>query len=64
MTVENLGKYEISNNNLKLIFKKETSKYIEKNYKTLSNNIGVNYKILNDTLFCTNCVKEIKLIKN
>lgn len=61
MTIENLGRYELKNNNLKLSFKNEISKHVIKHYKTLSNNIGTEYKISNDTLFCVDCEKEIKL---
>ena len=64
MTVENIGKYELKNDNLNLFFKNETSEHIKKYYKTLTNNIGTNYRILNDTLICIDCEKEIKLEKN
>ena len=64
MTVENLGKYELKNNNLKLSFENGISEHAKKYYKTLSKNIGTSYKILNDTLICLDCEKEIKLKKN
>ncbi|WP_370173696.1 hypothetical protein [Leeuwenhoekiella palythoae] len=64
ITIENLGEYEIKNNNLKLSFKNETSGHVKKFYKTLSENIGTNYRISNDTLICMDCEKEIKLKKD
>jgi len=64
MTVEYLGKYEIKNDYLNLSFKNEIPEHVKKYYKTLSNNIGTNYKMSNDTLYCIDCEKEIKLKKN
>lgn len=64
MTVENLGKYELKNNYLKLSFKNEISEHDKKYYKTLYHNIGTNYIIIKDTLICKDCDSDIKLIKN
>jgi hypothetical protein len=64
MTVENLGKYVLESNTLKLSFKNEITEKVKKNYKTLTENIGTNYKIFNDTLICIDCESEIKLKKN
>lgn len=63
MTIENMGRYELNDHYLKLSFKNETTKQVKKYYKTLSNNIGTEYKILNDTLFCIDCEHVIILEK-
>lgn len=64
MTVENLGKYELENNSLNLIFENKISGHVKKYYKTLYKNIGTNYQLLNDTLICIDCENDIILKKS
>jgi hypothetical protein len=64
MTEETLGEYKLNNNVLELHLKNEVSENTKKNYQTLYENIGTKYQILNDTLICLDCEKEIKLKKN
>lgn len=49
---ENLGNYILKNDNLTLYFEDAKSDFM-----------GTEYKIVNDTLSCTNCIEEIKLLK-
>ena len=64
MTEETLGKYELKQNVLELYLKNGISEHTKKGYQTLYENIGTKYRILNDTLICIDCEKEIKLKKN
>ena len=64
MTEETLGEYKLKNNVLELHLKNGISEHTKKGYQTLYKNIGTKYQILNDTLICIDCEKEIKLKKN
>ena len=63
MTEETLGEYKIKNKVLELRLKNGISEHTKKGYMILYKNIGTEYRILNDTLICIDCEKEIKLIK-
>ena len=64
MTEETLGKYKLKDNVLELHLKNGISEHTKKGYQTLYKNIGTKYQILNDTLICIDCEKEIKLRTN
>ncbi|MDG5493221.1 hypothetical protein [Psychroserpens sp. SPM9] len=64
MTEETLGKYKLKDNVLELHLKNGISEHTKKGYQTLYENIGTKYRMLNDTLICIDCEKEIKLKKN
>ncbi|MFS4482269.1 hypothetical protein ACKGJY_04585 [Hyunsoonleella sp. 2307UL5-6] len=64
MTEETFGEYKLKNNVLELHLKNGISEHTKNRYKTLYENIGTKYRILNDTLICMDCEKEIKLKKN
>lgn len=64
MTEETLGKYKLKDNVLELHLKNGISEHTKKGYQTLYENIGTKYRILNDTLICIDCEKEVKLKKN
>jgi len=64
MTEETLGKYKLKNNLLELHLKNGISEHTKNGYQTLYENIGTKYRILNDTLICIDCEKEIKLKKS
>jgi hypothetical protein len=63
MTEETLGEYKLKNNVLELYLKNGISEHTKNRSQTLYENIGTKYRILNDTLICMNCEKEIKLKK-
>ena len=53
LTVENIGKYELTEKSINLIFENEKSDFI-----------GTKFEIIKDTVYCVNCKNAIKLIKN
>jgi hypothetical protein len=52
LTVENIGKYKLTNSSLHLTYENEQSKFL-----------GTTFQIENDTLYCLDCNTALRLVK-